>query len=376
MKKRIAGGNAMPAIVLAVAILTTACMNINEIQQQALAPPNPNQLTQNYLAALKTGDNGQRTEAAWELGKPYVHRTPEVVPALIQALKDPYPKVRANAAGALSRIGEEALPARDALHEALGDTYGNTVLNAAVALRRLNTPKESLIPAVRKTLYDQPGSTRVGAARLLRQWGVKDKETLDVLVDVLADSREQARLDAMAELSERKLKPVPKTISTPVIGLLTDPSEKVRMQAAIFLGNSYIPIPAAKEPLIAALDDPSDHVVKFVVRALGNYGPSAKSAVPRLYAIVDRHPDDSVRGETCEALAHIGDPKKEIAYRLVKVLGNDPGADARSGAATGLRDLRYRDAVVLDALKTAAEGDKNSLVRTAASIAYGQLKGK
>lgn len=365
----------MLALGLMTVVFLISCKSMTSIQGQTLNPKDPNYLTKKYLADLKNGNNSQRTKAAWELGASHMKRIPEVVPALIRALNDHYPKVRANAAGALSRIGEEARPAESALRQSLTDSYGKTVLNAAIALRRLKVPDKELIPAVRKVLYDQKGTTRVRAARMLRKMREKDEEIITVLAEVLTDSDEQARFDALGELNKRELKPIPKKVSVPVIGLLKDYSEKVRSQAALYLGNSYIPIPEARDPLIEALDDGSSLVVKYAARALGNYGKSAKGAVSKLYMILETHPDDHARGEACEALGHIGVPRKEIAHRLVKVLSSDPGPRARKGAASGLRDLKYRDAMVLDALKKASTQDANSSVRTISEITYEQLKG-
>ncbi len=343
---------------------------------QRLNPKDPFYLTKKYLADLKSGNNSRKTKAAWELGKSYTKRTPEVVPALIHALNDPYPSVRSNAAGALANIGKEARPAKNALRQSLKDSYGQTVLNAAIALRRLNVPDTNLVSHVRKVLSDEKDTTRVRAVRLLRKMGIKDNKTLAVLAEVITDSHEQAQLDALKELNKRKLRPVPKKISSLVINLLTNSSQKVRMKAALYLGNNHISIPEAKKPLINTLDDNSDLVVKFAARAVGSYGKSAKSAVPKLYVIIDTHPNDDTRGEACKALAHIGIPPKEIARILVKVLSSDKGPKARQGAAYGLRDLKYKNTMVLNALKKASVQDTNSSVRTISKIAYGQLRGK
>ncbi|MBU1567252.1 MAG: HEAT repeat domain-containing protein [Proteobacteria bacterium] len=359
---------------LILAVFLTSCQKTTSSQRQSLNPKDPNYLTEKYLTDLREGNNARRTEAAWTLGKTYIKRTPEVVPALIQALNDPYPKVRANAAGALSNLGDEARPAEFNLRQALHDSYGKTGLNAAIALRNLHVPDKELIPAVRKVLNDQLGTTRVAAAGLLRIMGILDEESIAVLVEVLSDSDVQARLDAFGELHDRKLKPIPQKVSGPVISRLRDESDQVRIQAALYLGNSPIPILEARQTLIATLDDPSDDVVKFAARAVGKYGKSAKEAVPKLTMLLKTNNNDGTRGEACQVLALIGEPRKEIAQTLVHVLTTDPGPDARRGAASGLRDLKSRDQLVLEALKTASTKDKDSSVRTISQIAYGQLK--
>jgi len=362
--------------ILAVTTMLISCIVPSTTQVRTKEAKDPHYLTNKYLKDLKQGNNAERTEAAWKLGETYIKRTPEVVPALTEALKDPYPKVRSNAAGALSRIGEEARPAESALRESLYDPYGQAVLNAARALRSLKVPDTELIPAVRKVLNDKQGTTRVDAVRLSRVMGLKNREVIPTLASVLSDPVAQARKDAIKMLNEMKLKPVPKDVAGSVIELLKDSDEEVRWLAALFLGNAYIPIPAAKAPLIDALDDPSNSVVGYAARALGAYGKSAKNVVPKLIDILNTNTDESTRAEVCDALGRIGSPREKIADVLVEVLSSDPGPRARYRAASGLRDLKYKDKAVMNALKKAAAQDVDTSVRTISSITYKQLGGK
>ena len=362
--------------LLMVTTMIVSCLVPSATQVRTKEAKDPYYRTNKYLEDLKQGNNAKRTEAAWKLGETYMKRTPEVVPALINALKDSYPSVRANAAGALSRIGEEARPALSALRETLNDSYGPAVLNAAWALRNLKVPDKELIPAVRKVLNDKDGSTRVDAVELLQDMDIPKREVIPTLVSVLSDPVVQARKDALGVLNMMKLKPVPKDVAGPVIGLLKDSDEGVRSLASILLGNAYIPIPAAKAPLINALDDPSNSVVGGAARALGAYGKSAKNLVPKLIDILDTNPDESTRADVCEALGRIGSPMEKIADVLVGVLSSDPSSRARYGAASALRDLKYKNKVVMAALKKAAAQDVDSSVRTISSITYKQLGGK
>lgn len=362
--------------ILAVATMLISCVVPSATQVRTKEAKDPHYLTNKYLKYLKQGNNSERTEAAWKLGDSWMKRTPEVVPTLIEALKDPYPKVRANAAGALSRIGEEARPAESALRATLNDPYGQAVLNAARALRSLKVPDEKLIPVVRKVLNDKKGTTRMDAVRLLRAMGLKNREVIPTIVSVLSDPVAQARKDALKMLNEMKLKSVPKEVAGSVIELLKDSDEEVRWQAALFLGNSYIPIPNAQAPLIDALNDPSDTVIGVAARALGAYGKSAEGTVPKLFEILNTNSNEGTRENICEALGRIGSPKARIADVLVEVLSSDPSSRARYGAASGLRDLKYKNKAVLDALKKASTQDTEISVRTISSITYKQLGGK
>ncbi len=364
------------AMTLAVMMLFSSCITPGSRQRLAKETNDPFYVTHQTLDQLKNGNKSERTRAARKLGETWMKRTPEVVPALTNALKDPCPQVRANAAGALSRIGEDARPAMSALNKVLGDAYGPVVLNAALALRHLKVPDRDLIPAVRKVLHDEKGTLRVAAVQLLRAMGVSKKEVIPVLVSVLSDPDPKARKKALEVLNKMKLKPMPKKITGPVIRLLKDIDEEVRWRAALFLGNRYIPIPEARVPLTDALNDSSNMVIRFSARALGVYGKSARNVVPKLIGILNTNPDERTRANVCEALGRIGSPGKKIAHVLVHVLSSDPGAEARYGAVSALRDLKYKDKIVMNALKKASSADVETSVRTIASITYRQLGGK
>ncbi len=363
-------------MILVIMVLFSSCITPGSRQRLAQKTNDPFYVTHRTLDQLINGNKSERSRAAWKLGETGMKRTPEVVPALTGALKDPCPQVRTNAAGALSRIGEDARPAKSALRRVLDDTYGPAVLNAALALRHLKVPDQELIPAVRKVLHDEKGTVRVDAVQLLRAMGVSKQEVIPVLASVLSDPDPKARIKALGVLNSMKLKLMPKKIAVPVIKLLKDSDEEVRWQAALFLGNSYIPIPEARRPLTEALNDSSNMVIGFSARALGIYGKSARNVVPKLIEILNTNPNESTRAKVCEALGQIGSPRKKIAHILVKVLSSDPGSEARYGAVSALRDLKYKDKIVMNALKKASSGDVETSIRTIASITYRQLGGK
>jgi len=181
-------------VIMVISAMLLSCVPTSSRQVKPVNSKNPYYQTNKYLKNLKQGDNAQRTKAARKLGEKNIKRTPDVVPALIDAIKDPYPKVRSNAAGALARIDEAARPAENALREALNDPYGPAVLNAARALGKLKIPDKELIPAVRKVLDDKKGTTRVDAIQLLLTMGIPKQEVISTLVSVLSDLEVQARM--------------------------------------------------------------------------------------------------------------------------------------------------------------------------------------
>jgi len=265
-------------------MLLVSCVTI-DMTKMPQADKEPDRLTKKYIKELKYGNAKQRMEACWKLGKAPVNRFPEIIPLLIEALKDPHPKVRANAAGGLSQLGLEASVAKSALMEALNDVYGRVVLNAAIALRNMDTPNSQIIPAVRRVLNDQKGTFRVGAASQLRKMGIKDKEVMPVFMSVLSDSDVKARRSAMKELL--KIRYLPRSTLPNIIYAIRDPDLSVRLQAIILLQHNYgKPPKEALNPLIEVLYDPSDTVVGHAADALGGYGKSAQKAVPKLLSLI------------------------------------------------------------------------------------------
>ena len=326
-------------------------------------------LTKRYLKLLQSGTNSQRTDAAWMLGKSYMVRTPEVIPALIRALQDPYPAVRANAAAALSKIGPPAKEAIPELKATLNDPHGRAVINAAIALRQMGVSTKELMPAVRKVLDYEDGVHRVAAISLLRSWGISDREMTPHLAKVLTDPNQKARERAIREFIE--IRCIEGPALDRVIAALGDPYEKVRLFAAIVLRqNCGRPVKQAVAPLILLLDDSSAEVQGSAVNALGEYKALAQPAVPKLLAILKSGAEDNLVKSTCRALGAIGGPqKKEIGLALVGILSSHPQWPVRMDAGFGLRYLQSKDPAVVAALKKASQEDEVKGVRTAAMLA-------
>lgn len=359
------------SVCLAISMLLVSCISV-DMSKVSEVDRDPDRLTRKYIKELRHGNGVQRMKAAWELGKAPVKRFPEIIPLLVETLKDPHPKVRANAAGALSKLGMEATAAKSALKEALNDPYGRVVNNSAIALSKMGTPYDQLIPAVRRVLNDQNGTFRVDAVSQLRTMGISDKEVMPVLISVLSDPDVKARKRAMKELAE--IRYLPRSTIPYIIAALKDQDEIVRFKAVLLLHHNYGKPPAeALHPLIEALYDPSDAVVRFSIGALGVYGKAAKKAVPKLLEILETGPDDQVRTETAETLGEIGTPKKKIAPALVQVLSSDPHWVVRLRAADALGKLGYKDQLVITTLKKAATHGENPAIKNAAANALRKL---
>ena len=113
----------------------------------------------------------------------------DTVPALIQALQDVDPTVRANAANALIRIGtpeaiESVLPV---LKQVLQNEDPTVRANAANALIQIGTPEaiESVLTVLKQALQNEDPAVRTNVAKLLEKIGTP--EALKILKANTAD---------------------------------------------------------------------------------------------------------------------------------------------------------------------------------------------
>lgn len=186
-----------------------------------------------------------------------------VLSGLRTALRDPYPRIRIEAAKALGAAGTYALPAHQALVYQLrddNDQVRETVIQALIQIGPSGS--KELISA----LQDRSWRAREGAARVI------------------------GRFSSLAEAAR-----------VPLIRSLDDPSVNVRLaviDALSVLGESVV------EDMIEQLR--SDSVLRRFggARVLGNVGPAASEALPALQKLLS-DPDAIVRAEAQRAIRAI-----------------------------------------------------------------------
>jgi HEAT repeat protein len=122
--------------------------------------------------------------------------------------------------------------------------------------------------------------------------------------------------------------------------------------------------------LIETLNDPADETRANAAEALGNMGPLAESAIPRLATLLadERHQDAS-QWAAARALAGIG---KAAIPTLTKIVAKPGPSVGRTAAALFLGSFRAEAALVVPAL-TRALDDPEALVRVSAAAALGRL---
>lgn len=226
-----------------------------------------------WLPKLTSTIQIQREGAAQALG--WLAKTQgeidKVVPALIEALKDPAMPVRRDAAEALGRLNDPR--AVNPLYELLSDADAWVADVAVEALQKggaVNLTTEQITPLIdHLTSTDQ--DARLRALRLLG--ATKNELAYEPLNGLLTDADLTVRAEVAKALGafgdQRSLQPL--------IDLLADESAEVRSGAALGLG--ALGSIDAVDALILALADADSNVRVAVAEALGMLG-DARAIAP------------------------------------------------------------------------------------------------
>lgn len=180
------------------------------------------------------------------------------VAALVSALKDSDPGVRAAAAHALGNL--EARSSADALASALNDSDPSVRRAATMALAEMEDRRA--IPALEKLLADPDADVRQEAANHFDEFDLTEAPAglLATLKDPNADVRHEAA-HAVGHIGDARAVPQLKA-------LLNDPNKEVRSAAVEAL--EEIGDPAAVQALMDALKSTDPQVRKSAAEALGN----------------------------------------------------------------------------------------------------------
>jgi len=216
-----------------------------------------------------------------ENGDTSVASNGESLSSLISALSSTSESTGLQAAYALPRFGEKAVPA---LVQCLQNESEMTRRNACYALNAVGTPA---VGALREALTDSCEHVRDNAAEALGDLGNKAKLAVPALVDMLQDTASSVRSHAIEALGTTSQS---NSIAVPgLVKALQDPNEGVRRNAVFALarvGGSSIWAcklrpwaAAAVEGLQNVLFDPNRYVRGDAVHALYRIGTPAAKAV-------------------------------------------------------------------------------------------------
>ncbi len=366
------------------------------------------------------GEDGEpvRNLTARNLG---ITKEKKAINALIEALKDPVPEVRMNAAFSLGEF--QAPEAVEPLIELLKDENGEVVSSTITALGMLKDPRatEPLCEVIKRddvkitpagdsiTHFEGSSSRHQEAVFALGEIG--DPRAVDTLLDQLADKeignsaasslgriKSEYVFGKLIKLLDSK-NPTTRTNAVAVYEYIQDPAAvpilikmmndrvpEVRREAAYALGhfNESEEIAQTEQPLINALGDSKIEVQAAAAVSLGSI--KSKKAIPLLAKLIQSK-DPTLCETAIHALGRFKDPEAtdsliadlqdknwrvriDIVYSLMEMgdiravdplisLLGDENYKVRQGAATGLGKLGDRNAVepLLKALETEREED-------------------
>jgi HEAT repeat protein len=345
------------------------------------------------IAALGDPSAPVRREAVTALGE---LRAREAVPALLAAVHDDSRPVVVAALAALGKIGaREAVPT---LVEAVKNDEESVRVAAILALGDLKAPEG--VPALILALRERPTRmggegqdslmrTRVVAVSALEQMGPPARQAVPALLEVIGD----AQLGSSAIRALGAIGPDAQSAVPPLMELLeTKVSEHANWQdrqqgrpngdqglarnsdqQKSAIGTS---IPASNVPLagreLSPRAAPEMHDLWSALRTLGDIGPGAADALPRIIPLLK---DNALALDVAQAIGRIGGPRARPAVAGLREMLKQPEASFRVAAALALwqidRSTRESMPVLMGVLN-----DPNATCRVEAAQAIWEITGR
>jgi HEAT repeat protein len=276
---------------------------------------------------LQDKDTAMRVLAAEALAEMGPVARP-AIPLLVKALRDPEPTVRLAAAEALHEISlatvNEVLPlARD--------RDANLRLSAVQALVLFHECQEA-VEALVEALRDRDVRVRASAAASLTRLGPAGKAALPGLLECLEESDLELQSQAFTAILAIAVPPTPK--------LLDDLTE---LNGKDGVGWAFARLTAAKRKeeiarITAALDDANPTRRLGAVLALGQLGPDAKEAVPRLSKAFARETSRAVLAAMQLVLPAL-DPKQKVQGKTGEMFIAEMWRDLKAAKKMDVEEL-------------------------------------
>jgi HEAT repeat protein len=290
----------------------------------------------------------------------------DAVPALLKALRDKEPGVRANALAALEefRLDAEALPALK--QAALADDA--FIRGKAIELRwRLDHDTRTAVAALTEMLKGK--TARVMAAGVLGRMGEEAKDAALALTGALGDPQPPVRVKVAASLAQ--IGPAAKAALPALTVAVADSDPQVRLALAASIqrlgGKAEDALPVLLQAIREDKGDLRFHAQELLLR----FGPAARAAVPVLQKLLTNQ-DPKVRLFTAATLSRVDPLHPEAAVdALLDLLPSAYGHTALDAAAL-LWDIDRHNPRALAVLVTAL-GDPDFGMRSHAAAAFVRL---
>lgn len=315
----------------------------------------------NPLITLLDDDDDVRYEAANALRS--IGRL--AVPALINALKSPNPRVRATAAYALVHIGYGNAKAATALIEALNDNNKEVRSRAAEALGSIKPDNNEVVPALMRLLRDQDAEIRQDAVSALGEIGPEARPATPLIIELLNDHDVDVRIKAINALSTIEPGADAEAAVPFLIEQLNNKDTQLRYILAKTLGSIG---PTAIPALTDALKSSNVLTRRGAAESLMRMGPEAVRATSEL-SLSLKDQDSEVRTLAAAALGQIGEGGAKAAVPVLIQSLKDGDNIVRYTAAEALGRMGAGAQASIPALTDAIyDEDRNVRVNAAAAI--------
>jgi HEAT repeat protein len=268
------------------------------------------------------------------LALPRIGGGPEIVPALVEAMKDRDKNVASAAASALGELGTAANKAVPDLIEAHSDSHSGLSGNAARALGKIGLATRDVLEVLTSRLTGDGAAPSIPECSALGDLGPAAEPAVPALIGALGNvDLCKAVTEALGKIGR------PVAVVVPALmNLLTNSDPSVRRRAA---------------------------------EGLGKIGPDAKDAIESLINVSTTDDDGSVRVDAANSLVMMGcDPGFSVSI-LCDCLEDRDGS-ARKAAAANLGKPGFVDVNSVPALAAALK-DTEWSVREAAAMSLGNM---
>jgi HEAT repeat protein len=262
--------------------------------------------TRYWAQALRDGDPAAQAQASRALKEGGAAALPILVEIVGDTTSPEWSslQVRVQAAemlGAHGPAGKDV--AGPALVAALRDRNPEMRAVAAVSLEKVGYVSPEAVPPL-IAMLKQSSDERVRAARGLAVQGAAAKAAVAPLTALLGDPEAEVRWNAAWALG--KIGPEARAAVPALVARLKDDAAPVREHAAEALGDIGPDARAAVPDLVLALKDADARVRRDAVRSLGQIGPAASSAAPAIRELL-KDESERVRTAAGTALKQVGE---------------------------------------------------------------------
>lgn len=231
----------------------------------------------------------------------------DALPALLDALRDEDPGVRAAAALAVGTLGEEGEEGVQSLTFAMGKDTEQVRIAAIQALGQIGPPADRAAPQL--VDYMLSGDTYLGEAAARALAGIRSADVQEQIVDTLGHGNADLRMMALTAISGYGAQ-APEAIPL-ITQMASSPDERVDVRAAAIeaLGQmGSAAREASMQTLFTILEGPDDSLARKASGALSRMGPEVVPAMIQMTS----HESATVRRLAILALMDLDAPADQV----------------------------------------------------------------